>query len=112
MNNSKIALENVDLADEPKYDNKPSLRKKEVEITEILEALRQINNSKYWQILTDKLFQVNVDKLSKQLRSEKNPTQIYRLQGKLEEAEKPLNFLKEIQALENELIKVRNLLNE
>ena len=110
MNNSKIALESITLVEEEVIDLTPILRSKEEELLAILEALEQINSSDYWRVLKEKLFNKELDSLYRQLRNERNPTVIYRLQGKLDQADK-YDLDKQYQATKVELQNVRSKLD-
>lgn len=109
MNNSKIAIENVSLTDEEAFDRKPLLRQRETELTAIIEALEAISGSEYWAVLENMLFIPERNKLQRQLGKENNPTVMYRLQGKLEQANK--SIADQIQVHRFELQKVRKQLD-
>lgn len=112
MNNSLIASENVSLEIEQKVDNSEFLRQREKEVLEIADALKRIIESKYWKTLEDRVFQPNMVRLSERLRKEKNPTEMYRLQGRIEEAEKVSKLSNQLQVYLNELQTIRSNLNE
>ena len=105
MNNSKIAIHSLEL--EEKIDLTPAWAQKEAEMTEIVDALEHISGSNYWKMLVQKLFSKDFQSLQKQLRNEKNPTEIYRLQGRLHQAEK-LDLNKELQVRKLELKNLRS----
>lgn len=107
MNNSKIALDNV--LEESKVDISPSLRQKETEILAIIEALEHIGGSNYWKVL-EQHFNKDLALLQLQLEKEKNPTEIYRLQGQIKQAKK-LDFVREVQVYRLDLERVRNQLH-
>lgn len=111
MNNSKIAIENVSLAEDEAVDNKPMLRQRETEITSILEALEHVSGSAYWKTIQDKVLSGVLESLQRRIRSEKNPTEIYRLQGQIVWAEKYSDLNKMSQAYKNELTNIRKKLN-
>lgn len=112
MNNSKIAIESVSFELEVIPDVKPSLRQRETEILQVLEAMENINSSGYWKLLRDKIFNEDFERLQRRIRLEKNPTEIYRLQGQIMLAEKYLNLLNNAQVYRNELQSIRSKLNE
>jgi|SRR3990167_1243333 len=112
MNNSKIAIDNISLDMEETLDIKPMLRQKETELTEIIEAIEHISGSDYWKILQNKVLNGVLENLQHRLRSEKNPTEIYRLQGQIVWAEKYTDLDKMTQAYRQELSNVRSKLNE
>ena len=107
MNNSLISIETLE---DKAVDFSPVLRNRQTELTEIIEALRNISASKYWKVLEAKVFTKEFNSLQKKLRNEKNPTEIYRLQGRIVQAEK-LNLEKELQACESELKRIKDQLN-
>lgn len=110
MNNSKIAIEYAPLAEEAPKDYKATYRQRETELIEIIEALKNINSSKYWQIIQAEVFEPELKNLQKQLNDENNPTKMYRLQGEIKRAEK-LNLSSRLQAYELELQSIRSKLN-
>jgi hypothetical protein len=109
MNNSQIAIDNVSLSEEEVLDTKPLLRQRETELIEIIEGLEHISSSRYWKVI-ERVFIKDFNSLQKQLRNEKNPTEIYRLQGRITQAEKTdLSIL--LQAARLELQNLRKNLN-
>lgn len=110
MNNSKFAIEYNALTEEEAVDQKPMFRQRETDLVEIIEALRHIRASNYWKVLEAKVFTKEFNSLQKQLRNEKNPTEIYRLQGRITQAEK-FDLEKELQAREMELRRIREQIN-
>lgn len=106
MNNSLLQLEV-----EQEVDIKPQLRARERELLEIIEAIRRVAGSDYWQLLKVKVFDGVVHSLHNRLIAEKNPTEMYRLQGQIVWAEKYSDLEKMTQAYENELKSLRNKLN-
>lgn len=108
MNNSKLAIDNA-LTDAPKVDHSPQLRRRETELVAILDAIKHIRASEYWQVLNEKVFSKDLDKLTHKLRTEKDSTELYRLQGQVTWAEKySLDRLETLSR--NELINLRNQL--
>jgi hypothetical protein len=112
MNNSKIAIDNISIDFEEPLDTKPMLRQKETELLEIIEAIEKIGASAYWKLLQDKVFNGVMEALQNRIRSEKNPTEIYRLQGQIVWAEKYSDLSKLAQAYRNELTLNRKRLHE
>lgn len=106
MNNSLLQLDN-----EPEVDIKPQLRVRERECIQIIEAIRRVAASEYWQLLKEKVFDGVSHSLENRLRNEKNPTEMYRLQGQLAWADKYADLEKMTQAYENELTSLRKKLN-
>lgn len=109
MNNSKLIIENVSLAEEEVFNKEPLLRQKETELIKMIEALEHVNNSGYWKEI-EKVFIKDFNSLQKQLRNEKNPTEIYRLQGRINQAEK-FDLEPMLQASRQELQNIRKMLN-
>lgn len=109
MNNSKLAIEHVSLAEEEVFDIKPTLRQRETELIVVVEALEHISNSNYWKSI-EKIFIKDFESLQKKLRNEKNPTEIYRLQGRINQAEK-FDLEPMLQASRMELQLIRKQLN-
>ena len=109
MNNSVI--EQYSLTEEVVVDIKPQLRKREQELTEIIESIHKVAASNYWKLLEQKVFGGIVTGLHNRLIAEKNPTEIYRLQGQIVWAEKYSDFTKLAQVYENELLNIRKKLD-
>lgn len=104
MNNSFLQLEVEEV------DITPQLRVRERELLEIIEAFKKVSASEYWKLLRIKVFDGVVDSLHRKLIGEKNPTEMYRLQGQIVWAEKYADLDKMAQAYENELKSVRKKL--
>lgn len=111
MNNSKITFESVNLSMQEPPDLSPAMRQKETELLEILDAINHIKASNYWKLLHEKVLTGVLAGLQRRIRSEKNPTEIYRLQGQIVWAEKYTDLDKLAQAYQNELSLVRKQLN-
>jgi methionine salvage enolase-phosphatase E1 len=105
MNNSLLQLEVQEV------DISPQLRERERELLGIIEAFRKVSASEYWKVLRIKVFDGVVGSLHKKLIAEKNPTEMYRLQGQIVWAEKYADLEKMAQAYENELKSVRKKLH-
>ena len=105
MNNSKIVLELESFSEEKKTE---FLKQRETELLLILEALQNIKGSKYWKLLEEKVFNGVLISLQHRIRTEKNPTEIYRLQGQIVWAEKFCDLTKMYQAYQNELTRLRS----
>lgn len=88
MNNSLIAGESVKLEIETPTDNQPEFRKKATEFSDIIEALEHIQSSNYWKTLENTVFLNEVENLKNQLAKEDNQISMYRLQGKIAQAQK------------------------
>ena len=79
MNNAFINKEYEDVSDK----NLPILREQVTRLTEVIEALQNIQSSSYWQVLQKNIFYVELAKSKRRLENETNPTEIYRLQGEI-----------------------------
>ena len=101
MNNSFLAEKNISLEIEQQPDRLPELRQQETKTLIVLEALKNISQSKYWNVLQQEIFKPDFNKLEAKLRKEKNPTEMYRLQGRIEEAEKITNLQSQVQVYLN-----------
>lgn len=108
MNNSKIAIDNA-LTDEPVVDVSPQIRQRETELIEIIEAIKHIRSSDYWKLLQEQVFHKDLDRLTRQLRSERDTIEMYRLQGQVTWAEK-YSLDNAEQMYRNELINLRKQL--
>src|SRR3990167_4773858 len=108
MNNSRISINSLEM--EEKIDLTPMLNRMETELIEIIDALEHISGSKYWKVLEQKILNKDFESLQKRLRNEKNPTEVYRLQGRLNQAEK-LDLTRELQARKAELQGIRSRKN-
>jgi len=106
MNNSKFTIEDV----LDSTDIKPALRQREEELVKLIDALDHIRASNYWIIIKRK-FDEDLSKLINQLKTEKDPTEIFRLQGQITRAEK-LDLDKTAEEHRNELSGLRRKLNE
>ncbi len=111
MNNSQIAMENISLELENNVDIKPTLRAKEQDLVEIIEAIEKVSSSSYWKTLKLKVLDGVLSSLQTRIKNEKNPTEIYRLQGQIIWAEKYCDLEKLAQAYQNELLNLRTKLN-
>ena len=112
MNNSKLVIDSVSLTlDEVRID-KPLLRKREQELTDITTALRGVQASKEWSSLKIKLFDPLVETLNRDLVTEgkkeiPDTLKLSRLAGQLKWAEKyaDLGKLEDVFRLELQNIK-------
>lgn len=105
MDNLEVFFEEVQV------DYTPNLRQREQEIIAIVESLRAVKSSQHWRNLQEKVFNGVLESLQSRIRSEKNPTEIYRLQGQIVWAEKYTDLNKLCQAYEVELQNIRKQLN-
>ena len=74
MNNAKLIMEE-------ETDVAPLHRERIVELTAIIEALRALNSSNHWNVLTKYIFEVELSKSKSRLETESDTTEIFRLQG-------------------------------
>lgn len=93
MNNSKLAIESITLAEEKKVDVAPQLRKREEQILKIIEALRGVTQTPEWSTLKAEIFDNLVNVIEKDLKDEAkkedpNPNKLNRLAGQLKWAER------------------------
>ena len=79
MNNAFINKEYEVASDE----NLVSYREQVTRLTEVIEALQNIQGSSYWKVLEKELFEVELSRSRRQLEKESEPTKIYRLQGEI-----------------------------
>lgn len=108
MNNSKIVIDNA-LSGETVVDRTPELRQREQELVAILDNIKKIRASEYWQAIESSVFKKDIEKLTRRLRTEKDTIEMYRLQGQVTWAEKySLENLEE--QYRNELINTRKQL--
>ena len=106
MNNSKFVIDNVSLEVEAPIDNTPVFRQRSVEIAEVIEAIEHVMRSNYWQTLQARVFNPTIETFKKRLAVEKDPIEMYRLQGRIEWAEK-LNLTKFLEEKLNELANIK-----
>lgn len=99
MNNSKIAMENIE--DEPIIDTEP-IRRHEQELHDLIQAVDNLRLSNYWKFIVEHRLNGELQNLINQLKYEREPITIYRLQGRIEQAEK-LDFDRLSETLHNEL---------
>lgn len=84
MNNAYINKEYENVSDEIL----PDLREQATHLTEVIEALNNIQSSAYWKVLRQFVFDVDLEKAKRQLVISKDTTEIFRLQGIIEWGEK------------------------
>jgi hypothetical protein len=107
MNNALINKEYEVASDE----NLPALREQVTRLTEVIEALQNIQGSSYWLVLKQHVFDVDLRKAKNRLVSEKDTTEIFRLQGEITWGNK-FNLEKLLQSKRNELSAVRKKLTQ
>lgn len=111
MNNSKIAIDSVDLELEEAVDLQPQFRKQVNELSDIIEALEHIQSSNYWKILEKTVFLNEVENLKNQLAKEDSQISMYRLQGKIAQAQK-YDLGKLVIEKRNQLTNIKNNLHD
>jgi len=93
------------------------LRERKEELTKIVEAINHLAQTADWQLLKDRVFDGQVEKIKKnlQLESEKSelqPTKIYRLQGELEWAKRYSDLYKLAETYKVEINNITKKLND
>lgn len=88
MNNSTFTVETP----EAEVDVSPMLQQRAVEVANIIEAIESIKTSSYWTVLQQKVFDPRLSLLLKRLRTEKDPTEMFRLQGMIQGIELHTNL--------------------
>lgn len=81
MNNSKIVVDTVGLEIETPLDTTPILREQATRLGKIIEAFDRISESSYWKVLEEEVFRGVLESLQRRMRNEKDPTELFRLQG-------------------------------
>ena len=112
MNNSKIALENLEA--DVSENHKAFLQKQQGEITQLVEVINRVEASEDWQKLKKLLLDGIVENLERQVKSEAdrkelNAPELYRLQGQLFWARKYANLKKLSEVLK---LQIENLKNQ
>ncbi len=80
-------------------------------LTEVIEALNNIQGSSYWLVLKQYVFDVELSKSKRRLEIESDTTEMFRLQGEIRLA-KRFDLEKLIVDKRNELSAIRKKLNE
>ncbi len=93
MNNSKLALDSIDITEEQRVDIKPQLRQREERLLKIIEAIQGVNKTVEWSTLKIEVFDNLINVLEKDLKDEarkENPDllKLSRIGGQLKWAEK------------------------
>ena len=102
MNNAYINKENEVVSDE----NLPIYREQVTRLTEVIEALQNIQGSSYWAVLKKYIFDVDLEKAKRRLASEKDTIEMFRLQGEIRWGEK-FDLEKLTEKYRNELSAIR-----
>ncbi len=105
MNNAYINKGDETVSDEalPIYRGQVTL------LTELIEALNNIQGSSYWTVLKQNVFDVELEKAKRQLAKEKDTTEIFRLQGEIRWGER-FDLVKLNEKFRNELSAIRKKL--
>jgi len=109
MNNSKIAIDNVNLKDK-EVDTTPYLRVREKELLQTVEAIQAVKASNYWKVLEKNVFGGLVESFDKTLRTTKDEKTFLFAQGARSIAEKFSDFNKLESIYQQELKSVRSQL--
>lgn len=112
MNNAQIIEETKNLQEGQVL----ILRKKETELTNIIEAVKSISESKEWQTLKILIFDELVENLERRIKTETakehiDTSQIYKLNGQLLWAKKYSDFNKLADVYRLELTNIKKKLN-
>ena len=82
------------------------------EVQEILEALYGLKNSNVFKKAVEKLLNPRLESLTKRLRQESDPVQLYRLQGMAGELERMINLEKLVEVNEKQLQNLKGLITQ
>lgn len=104
MNNALISPE------EETPDRRPMLRERARLLEQVVESLRAVRGSSHWKVLEAQVFGPEMQGLYRKLKNEKNPTEFYRLQGRIDEMER-FSLDELLQAKERELGGIRSHIN-
>ena len=112
MNNSKIAFDNVEEAE----DNSSFLEKRKGELTQIVEAIKGVEASTDWQKLKKLVLDDVTENLEHQLVAEAskkdvNLPELYRLQGQLAWARKYVDLRKLAELFKTQIEGIKSKLN-
>ncbi len=107
MNNAYINKEYENVSDQ----NLPILRGQVTRLTEVIEALNNIQGSSYWKVLQQEVFDVDLEKAKRSLAKTEDTTEMFRLQGEIRWGEK-FDLEKLTERYRNELSAIRKKLNE
>lgn len=115
MNNSFIAMQNLELEEKPK-SNLETFRNQEQELVAIIDACMKLANNPDWQTLKEKIFDGVVISIKKrrEIEIEKQPIngpKVHHLNGQLEWAKKYSDILSLANIYKQELDNVRSKIN-
>lgn len=108
MNNSQI-IENV-LEESKVVDVLPILRERVSVLTEVIEALSNLSQSSYWEVLRRYEFEGDLHDLVSRLEKEKETIEIFRLQGEIKRAKK-YDLIRLLEQRRKELQVIKSKLN-
>lgn len=97
---------------EQELPRQPFLEKRIGDLKELLEALHALNVSGVWKGAVEKVFISRLDNLTRRMRQESEPIQLYRLQGKINELENFIRLDKWIEQYENEMRNLKGQINK
>lgn len=92
-------------------DAKTLRTKRAITIGKLIQSLEAINKSEHWNIIVAEILEPELHLLRKQLISEKDTTEVFRLQGKVSWAESKLDLDKLITRFKAELSGIRQQLH-
>lgn len=90
------------LKEETPKDVSPHLVERVQQLTDVVEALQNIIDSSYWEVLKKYVFDVDLSKARSSLEKEEDTTKMFRLQGEIQ-ARRKLNLEKLLVEKRNEL---------
>lgn len=109
MNLSKLTMDQV--FNEPEIDNTKLLRGRETKLLEEIDALEHISQSSYWKLIEERIFKPELSLLERNLQEENDTQELFRLQGRVKEAKKYIDFSKLISIRRNELQGIKLQIN-
>jgi len=112
MNNSQLIVENVDMEIPTPVDTTPILRENAIKLEKIIDAFDKINGSIYWKLLQSEVFDGVLEALQRRMRNEKDPNQLFKLQGQIAWAEKFSNLPKLAEVYRKELTNITKQLKK
>lgn len=116
MNNSKLAIDSVNLNIEETPDNTVVLRERESKLIKIISSLQEVQKTKGWSSLKDELFDPLVLTLERELENEAkkdspDSLKLNRIAGQLKWAEKYSDLTKLETPFKVELTNIKKLLH-
>jgi len=111
MNNSKLAMDNMEIGIESPVDTTPFLRTKEKTIVETITAIQAIKSSSHWKVLERNVFGGLVESFDRKLRTLRDEKELFYTQGAMSMAIKYADFDKLEEVYQNDLKNVRLQIN-